>query len=101
MYDSNKYLMALVCWKTNNCTDNPFVVIIGKDQTTRDVFRVKQGDHLGDIRNHINEFDGMKYNGIPSYDVTISEKEYHDRFMHLYRCMHRELYDQDRDEVIQ
>lgn len=93
--------MALVCWKTDDCTDNPVIIIIGKDQTTCDVFVVKQGDHLGDIRRQINEFDGMKYNGIPSYDVTISEREYNHRFMRLYRSMHRDLYEKMYDNNCQ
>ncbi len=61
--------ICLICYKTDNCDDNPLAVLIDKHGLTERVFRnVKNSTDLFNI-NH-------KYNGIITYEITISEKEY-------------------------
>jgi len=61
--------ICLICYKTDNCDDNPLAVLISREGLTEKVFR--------NVRNTRDLFNmDNKYNGIPYYEITISEKEY-------------------------
>jgi len=74
-------LIILRCWNTDDIknSDIPIFVIISKDESTLDVI------HNKDIKtdDHIHSFEYCKYNGLPVYDITVSEKEYTERFAFL------------------
>lgn len=68
--------ISLICYKTDDMTDKPLAVLIDKQGCTEKVYH--------NIRNSRELFNlNHDYNGIPCYDITITEKEYNDRFMRL------------------
>jgi hypothetical protein len=72
-------LMALACYKTQNCTDQPMFVIINNNGSTGEVI-------LDEAIRDVNDFYGYKnckYNGLVCYTITISKTEYDRRFSRL------------------
>jgi hypothetical protein len=78
---TNNFSIILRCWNTDDisCGDIPIFVIVDNQGLTHDVI------HNKDIRsdNDIHLFEYCKYNGVPVYDITVSEKEYTERFGEL------------------
>jgi hypothetical protein len=69
-------MMALFCHKTQDCSDKPLIVIVGKTgQTGRVIYNPNCV-----TREDLNKFEDYKYNGIVKYTITISEQEYEERF---------------------
>ena len=75
MYDPNKYLMALICHKKLDCSDDPIIVIIGHQNGETQISEV-----LEIPEKELNSVDQCRLNGIPRYHITISEQEYELRF---------------------
>jgi len=74
---NNEALIALRCWIKEK--DTPIIVIIAKDGRTLETIKHENIKTDEDI----NGFKNFKYNGITKYDISISEKEYNERFTKL------------------
>ena len=69
-------VIAIFCYTTMDCSNHPIIVVVGKDGSTHDVI---DEDNINNVYD-LNSYDGYKYNGILTYDITISPEEYHNRF---------------------